>query len=535
MSETAIAFRIAREPWEFEAIHRLNHRTFTGEIPQHPPRGDGRLVDRFHESNVYLIAVRGGLLAGMLAVRFDPPFSLALKLPELDRHLPEGHRWCELRLLAVVPELRGGRLLRGLVRLLLATLAEKGADGALISAATARVPLYRKLGFTEFGPLVGHEGAWFQPMYTTRGQFERAMRQRPGPGFLPAPELPAIDFLPPSGGDGSRPENGSEGTAETTGPAAELRMCLLTLTGAASVALIPGAPALGHDLACAQLLLRDETGMVISQGPAGERLADHARRLWLPHEHLRLPWNRTLEPAKLAALLDRHPEVRWLWTTHCEPSTGALSDLAALQSLCKSRDLRLAVDCSASLGHIPVNLKDVWLATTDSGSMGAGPGWIMVFHRERIIPAPDRLARSLDLGAWYGENHGASPIPQGVAHSMEAAARRVHSWEQQDAIRRFRSQLVGHLGTRGIHPAIDSTHSGAHILTVALPEGLPSDVMVRRLAAKGVVTSAPALPGGQFLRFWLHASLTEESSERTLDALADRRLWQPVPQVSRTT
>ena len=30
-------YRIAREPWEFEQIHRLNYRTFVEEIPQHPP------------------------------------------------------------------------------------------------------------------------------------------------------------------------------------------------------------------------------------------------------------------------------------------------------------------------------------------------------------------------------------------------------------------------------------------------------------------------------------------------------------------
>ncbi|HRE06968.1 MAG TPA: hypothetical protein PKX00_15250 [Opitutaceae bacterium] len=38
---TSLHFKLATEAWEFEAIHRLNYRTFVEEIPQHPIRRDG--------------------------------------------------------------------------------------------------------------------------------------------------------------------------------------------------------------------------------------------------------------------------------------------------------------------------------------------------------------------------------------------------------------------------------------------------------------------------------------------------------------
>jgi aspartate aminotransferase-like enzyme len=524
MSTTAIDYRIAREPWEFEAIHRLNHQTFTREIPQHQPQPDGRLVDRFHDTNVYLIAVRGTLLAGMLAVRFASPFSLALKLPELDRHLPSGHHWCELRLLTVIPELRGSPVLRGLVRLLLATAAEHGTDAAMISAATAMVPLYQKLGFTEFGPLVGHEGAWFQPMHATLQSFARAMRNRPRPGFVPLPAPPAIRFLPPISAAAGESDPSPPAAAAPPDPLESIRTDLLRMTGAAFLTFVPGAPPLGHDLACAQLLLREETGMVISHGPSGEALADHARRLWLPHEHLRLPWQHPLEPSKLAALLDRHPEVRWLWTTHCEPATGALTDLTALQLLCRDRDLRLAIDVSASLGHIPVNLSDVWLATTDSGSLGAYPGLLMVFHQNRIQPAPDRLARSLDLGAWSAGTMDQHGVPAGLGKTIRTATANLHSWERGEAIRQFRLRLVESMQAHDLTPAIDPTRSSPHILTLRLPDDLPASSLLPRLASLGILASSPSLTGGQFLRFWIPSSLTDAEAEHTLDVLGSPRI-----------
>jgi hypothetical protein len=40
-------------------------------------------------------------------------------------------------------------------------------DTAIISAITTQLPFYKKIGFIEFGPLLGSSDAAFQPMYIT--------------------------------------------------------------------------------------------------------------------------------------------------------------------------------------------------------------------------------------------------------------------------------------------------------------------------------------------------------------------------------
>jgi len=40
---TKLRFRIADSAEEFEAIHRLNYRTFVEEIPQHPANPERRI------------------------------------------------------------------------------------------------------------------------------------------------------------------------------------------------------------------------------------------------------------------------------------------------------------------------------------------------------------------------------------------------------------------------------------------------------------------------------------------------------------
>src|SRR5437868_355696 len=113
----ALTFKVACEEWEFEQIHRLNYRTFAEEIPQHAANGRGELVDRFHEANVYVVGVRGRELLGMVALRFDRPFSVEQKVADFEGHLPPGpRRMVEIRLLAAEKRHRGGRVLMGLVR-----------------------------------------------------------------------------------------------------------------------------------------------------------------------------------------------------------------------------------------------------------------------------------------------------------------------------------------------------------------------------------------------------------------------------------
>ena len=122
-----LRFKQAAESWEFEAIARLNYKTFVEEIPQHSQNDQQQLIDRFHEHNTYFICLRGRSLIGMITVRDTRPFSLDYKLGNLDAFLPEHHGLCEVRLLAVDREYRNGTVFRGLAALLLRAVHLKRA------------------------------------------------------------------------------------------------------------------------------------------------------------------------------------------------------------------------------------------------------------------------------------------------------------------------------------------------------------------------------------------------------------------------
>lgn len=180
LTEPGLLFKTAALPEEFEAIFRLNYRTFVEEIPQHAPNVQGRLIDRFHDENVYAICLDGLQLVGMICGRTARPFSLDQKLPDLDQYLPNCRQPVEVRLLAVEPAYRQGAVFCGLVRHLARHFCQLGCDLALISGTTRQLRLYRHLGFLPFGPRVGSAGAQYQPMFLTLETFLDA-----SPAILP--------------------------------------------------------------------------------------------------------------------------------------------------------------------------------------------------------------------------------------------------------------------------------------------------------------------------------------------------------------
>jgi hypothetical protein len=171
-------------PAEFEAIHRLNHDVFAGEIPQHSPNDARRLVDRFHHENTYVVCLAEQQVVGMVCGRCERPFSLDQKIADLDRWLPPHRKAVEIRLLAIAPVHRKSSVFAGLLARLSAHFVSAGCDLAVISGTVRQLKLYRHLGFQPFAATVGTPQASYQPMYLTLDALNRtsisASRKVPG-------------------------------------------------------------------------------------------------------------------------------------------------------------------------------------------------------------------------------------------------------------------------------------------------------------------------------------------------------------------
>jgi aspartate aminotransferase-like enzyme/predicted N-acetyltransferase YhbS len=401
-SEEPLIFRVAREPWEFEAIHRLNYETFVEEIPQHAPNAERCLVDRFHHENTYIVAARGERVVGMIALRSKRPFSLDGKLANLDAHLPLGAVPCEIRLLATTKDSRQGFVFRGLVRELARHARSLGHDVAVISGTVRQLRLYRHLGFEPFGPLVGSADAPYQPMRLSLATFEAR-----GRAFLVEPKSASrttLRFLPgpvavrPSVRAAIARDPVSHRSPHVTAALARIVARLKAMTGVENVQLIPGSGTLGNDAVAHVIASWATPGLVLTNGVFGDRLEDQARRAGLAFETFASPWGSPFDFDEVDHRCARLPPDSWIWAVHGETSTGVLNHLPALLGIAQRHRMRLAIDAVSSLGATPLDLRGVSIASSTSGkALGALPGIAIVLRDGSSLAPLPRAGRAVDL------------------------------------------------------------------------------------------------------------------------------------------
>jgi aspartate aminotransferase-like enzyme/GNAT superfamily N-acetyltransferase len=521
-----LTFKVATAAEEFDQIHRLNYRTFVEEIPQHPPNPQKKLVDKFHHENTYLLCLEGQRVVGMLAMRSQRPFSLDHKVTELDSYLPPGASVCELRLLAVEAAHRKPGVFARLIRFAAGEAIKRGHTLAVASGTVRQTRLYQRMGFVPFAGLVGSEEARYQPMYltlsATRELFARLGDPCPEPpaivSFMPGPvEISAVVQQAIS-----QPPVSHRG-APFLAMVAEVKRRFTALTGAASVELLLGSGTLGNDVVAAQLKLLPGRGVVLSNGEFGDRLIDHARRMGLDFETLRFNWGEPYDLAAIDAFLKKNPERAWLWSVHCETSTGILNDLARLEAACHRHNVRLCLDCTSSLGTVAVDLRGVYLASSVSGKgLASFPGLSMVFSNHQVV-SDQRLPRYLDLG-YYRQNEG---VPFTQSSNLVAALRQALLDLQPEkrffALRQLSARLRGQLEALGFDLLGAAQDCSPAVVSIVLPKSTSSLRIGAELESRGWLLSFRSgyLLERNIIQICLMGTVSEEQCLRMVQAFAE--------------
>jgi aspartate aminotransferase-like enzyme/GNAT superfamily N-acetyltransferase len=516
-----LQFTVATDPAELDQVHRINYRTFVEEIPQHPANEDRTLVDRFNDNSTYFVCKRGNRVIGMVAMHERRPFSLDAKLPDLDTYLPAGCRPCEIRLLAVEPEHRNGVVFRGLIRELSRHCIARGFDAVVISGTVRQLKLYRHLGFVAFGPLVGTAEAQYQPMYLTLDAFRRAaldvveseapvrtLRFAPGPVDM-HPDVQAALALPPV----------SHRESAFMHELRETKALLCRLSQAQNAEVLVGSGTLANDVVAMQIASLHQPGIVLSNGEFGERLTDHAARAGLQFATERQPWGQGFTRDTLATIVNRHPEARWLWMVHHETSTGVLNDLLEAAALCADRDMKLCADCVSSLGVVPIDLRDVHLATGVSGKgLASAAGLAIVFHRDAPRTFP-RIPRYLDLSLYVAANGVPFTLPSAQLSALRVAVSLASRPGTYDRLADLSARLRQGLRQLGLEPLADDAISCPGIVTLDLGTDNSAERIGDGLARAGIALSYQS----EYLRSrnWIQVALMGQCSREKITALLE--------------
>jgi aspartate aminotransferase-like enzyme len=155
--------------------------------------------------------------------------------------------------------------------------------------------------------------------------------------------------------------------------------------------------------AVANLTSPGDRQLVLSAGNFGERWAGMVEAFGADLVHMRLDWGETPEPEDLRSALADAGDVRVVYLTHSETSTGVVCDVQALAAVAKEAGALVVVDAVSSLGAVPLET-DAWeLDVVVSGSQKAlmtPPGVAFVSVSQAALDATARATSARYVLDW---------------------------------------------------------------------------------------------------------------------------------------
>jgi len=194
-----------------------------------------------------------------------------------------------------------------------------------------------------------------------------------------------------------------------------------------------------------------------------------------------------------------------------------LQELDSLKALCSEFQVKLCLDCVSSIGAVPVDLSEVYLASCSSGKgLRSYPGVSMVFYDHGLSVGEHRLPRYLDLG-YYAAQGIPFTFSSNLLHALHASVKRV-PWEKRFAeLRELSVWLRPRLRELGFTLVGHDHQTSAAVITLALPPELNSTAIGAAIQESGYLLSH----NSEYLRRknWIQICLMGDPAKEKLVSL----------------
>ncbi len=140
--------------------------------------------------------------------------------------------------------------------------------------------------------------------------------------------------------------------------------------------------------------------LVAEGGKFGQRFGEIARVFKLEVETYEYPWDEAADPAVIARLLEEKKDIKGVFITHSETSTGIVNDIEAIGKVVKDTPAILVVDSISGAGALELRSDD-WnvdvLVTGSQKALMTPPGLAAAV----VSPKAWELVEKADSPAYY--------------------------------------------------------------------------------------------------------------------------------------
>ncbi|HIE44490.1 MAG TPA: alanine--glyoxylate aminotransferase family protein [Candidatus Omnitrophica bacterium] len=147
------------------------------------------------------------------------------------------------------------------------------------------------------------------------------------------------------------------------------------------------------EAAVVNLLTEGEKALVVKGGKFGERWAEICEAFRVEVIPMEIEWGKSPSPDAIKEALDRNPDIKVVFTTLCETSTGAKTDICGIAEVVDRTDTVIATDAISALGAMELKMDewgiDVVVAGSQKGIM-LPPGLAFISLSEKTQTLTER-------------------------------------------------------------------------------------------------------------------------------------------------
>lgn len=150
--------------------------------------------------------------------------------------------------------------------------------------------------------------------------------------------------------------------------------------------ILHGEPVLGLEAAAASLITPADTVLNLASGVYGKGFGYWAKRYTPNLFEIEVPYNDAIDPADVAAMLKRHPEISVVAVCHHDTPSGTLNPINEIGAAVRAHGAYLIVDAVSSFGGMNTHPEDCAsdiYVTGPNKCLGAPPALTLMGVSER--------------------------------------------------------------------------------------------------------------------------------------------------------
>lgn len=267
----------------------------------------------------------------------------------------------------------------------------------------------------------------------------------------------------------------------------EVQDKLKIITKSKYFTLMMGSGSLANEAIAANLsTLKNESGLIISNGEFGERLINQATRHNLKFHSLKKNWGEIFDYHEIAEILLKK-KIDWIWFVHCETSTGMMNNLEKILTIANKTNVKVCVDCISSIGIYKIDLSKVYLASASSNKgLESLAGIAIVLHNHQPKPQ-NTIPQYLDIGFYHAKNSIPFTFSSNLIKALNASLELISQKDKTPKIKKLNDDLVKFLRQQQIKVVINEKVKSCAITTIEFNQVMQSEKLGKLLESKGIL------------------------------------------------